>query len=53
MRLTPSYQVTAALNVVVGEYDHLFAQIEGVLQAQAACEKLEGCPSRPAGPLVN
>jgi hypothetical protein len=53
MRLTPSYQVTAALNVAVGEYDQLFAQIDGILQALATCEKLENRPVHSDGPLAN
>jgi transcription-repair coupling factor (superfamily II helicase) len=52
MRLTPSYQVVVTLNIS-DDYEQLFAQIDGVLQVLAACEKLEGCPSRAAGPLAN
>ena len=39
MRLTPSYQIIVRL--LTGEYEQIFAQIEGILQALAACEKLE------------
>jgi transcription-repair coupling factor (superfamily II helicase) len=53
VRLTPSYQVTAAISVVAGEYDPLFAQIDGVLQALAACEKLDNRPVHSGGPLAN
>jgi transcription-repair coupling factor (superfamily II helicase) len=52
MRLTPSFQVIVTLNLS-DDYEKFFTQIDGVLQALAACEKLEGCPSRSAGPLVN
>lgn len=52
MRLTPSYQVIVTLNIS-DDYQQLFTQIEGVLQVLAACEKLESCPNRAAGPLVN
>jgi hypothetical protein len=31
----------------------LFEQLDGVLQALAACEKLEAGPGRPAGPLAS
>ncbi|MGH7918243.1 MAG: TRCF domain-containing protein, partial [Candidatus Binataceae bacterium] len=52
MRLTPSYQVMVGLKTD-GEYEQIFAQIDGVLQALAACEKLEIEPGRAAGPLAN
>jgi len=51
MRLTPSYQVMVRLTT--GDYEQLFAQIDGVLQALAACEKLESQPIRPTGPVLN
>jgi transcription-repair coupling factor (superfamily II helicase) len=51
MRLTPSYQVIA--RVRTGDYEQLFAQIDGILQALAACENLENQSSRPAGPVLN
>src|SRR5271170_7370100 len=51
MRLTPSYQVIVRLKT--GDYEQLFAQIEGILQALAACEKLENQSSRAASPLLN
>jgi hypothetical protein len=34
-------------------YELLFEQLDGVLQALAACEKLEAVPGRPAGPLAS
>jgi transcription-repair coupling factor (superfamily II helicase) len=53
MRLTPSYQVIVTLNIS-DNYEQLFAQLDGILQALAACEKLEDRPSRgAAGPLAN
>jgi len=51
MRLTPSFQVM--VRVVTGDYERLFAQIDGILQGLAACEKLEDWPGRSAGPLAN
>jgi transcription-repair coupling factor (superfamily II helicase) len=51
MRLTPSYQVIVLLKT--GNYEQLFAQIDGVLQALATCEKLENQPNRPPGPMLN
>jgi transcription-repair coupling factor (superfamily II helicase) len=51
MRLTPSYQVI--VQITVGEYAQIFAQIEAVLQALAACEKLENWPGRSVEPLAN
>jgi transcription-repair coupling factor (superfamily II helicase) len=51
MRLTPSYQVF--VTITPGEYEQVFAQIDGVLQALAACEKLDSQAARPAGPLAN
>ncbi len=51
MRLTPSYQVI--VQIMVGEYEQTFAQIEAVLQALAACEKLENWPGRSVEPLAN
>jgi hypothetical protein len=57
MRLTPSYQVVVRLNIENREaanyYDLLFEQLDGVLQALAACEKLDTAPGRPAGPLAS
>ena len=50
MKLTPSYQVI--VQVTPGEYPEVFAQIDGILQALAACEKLER-PTRTAGQVVN
>ncbi|MGH7932241.1 MAG: TRCF domain-containing protein, partial [Candidatus Binataceae bacterium] len=52
MRLTPAYQVSVRVTTG-GEYEQTFAQIDGVLQVLAGCEKLENWPSRPAGPLAN
>jgi hypothetical protein len=51
MRLTPSYQVIA--RVEPGEYEQLFAQLDGVLQALAGCEKLENWPAAKVGTAVN
>jgi transcription-repair coupling factor (superfamily II helicase) len=51
MRLTPSFQVIVRLQS--GEYEQTFAQIDTVLQALAACEKLGNPAVQPAGPLVN
>jgi transcription-repair coupling factor (superfamily II helicase) len=51
MRLTPSFQVIVRLQS--GEYEQTFAQIDGVLQALAACEKLENSVVPPTGPLMN
>jgi transcription-repair coupling factor (superfamily II helicase) len=51
MRLTPAYQVIVGLTL--GEYAQTFAQIDAVLQALAACEKLENWPSGATAPLAN
>ncbi len=51
MKLTPSYQVIAKIEG--GEYSQMFAQVDGILQALAACEKLEHSAARAAGPVVN
>ena len=51
MRLTPSFQVIVRLQS--GEYEQTFAQIDAVLQALAACEKLGNSAVQPTGPLVN
>ena len=51
IRLTPAFQVIAELTP--GEYEQTFAQIDAVLQALAACEKLENWPSKAAAPLAN
>ena len=51
MRLTPSFQVI--MKIVPGEYEQTFAQIEAVLQALAACEKLESQPVHATGALIN
>jgi transcription-repair coupling factor (superfamily II helicase) len=57
MRLTPSYQVIVRINTANGEsannYELLFEQLDGVLQALAACGKLDSAPGRPAGPLAS
>jgi hypothetical protein len=34
-------------------YELLFEQLDGVLQALAACEKLEAGPGSPARPLAS
>ncbi|MGH7248371.1 MAG: TRCF domain-containing protein, partial [Pseudomonadota bacterium] len=51
MRLTPSFQLIVKL--APGEYAEVFEQIDGVLQALKACERLENASDRSAGPLVN
>jgi transcription-repair coupling factor (superfamily II helicase) len=51
IRLTPAYQIVARIES--GDYEQTFAQIENILQALAACEKLENQPARAAGPLAN
>jgi transcription-repair coupling factor (superfamily II helicase) len=51
MKLTPSYQVMARIEP--GDYDSLFAQLDGVLQALGGCEKLEHQPARGCGPAPN
>ncbi len=57
MRLTPSFQVMVRIETGAGEsgnnYELLFEQLDGVLQALAACEKLETGPGRPAGTLAS
>jgi hypothetical protein len=57
MRLSPSFQVVVQIETGAGEaannYELLFEQLDGVLQALAACEKLEAVPGRPAGPLAS
>ncbi len=51
MRLTPSYQVL--VQIEPAEYEQTFAQLEGVLQALAGCEKLDNWPAAKAGSLIN
>ena len=51
MRLTPSFQVIARIEP--GEYEQLFAQLDGILQALAGCEKLENWPAAKVGTAVN
>jgi transcription-repair coupling factor (superfamily II helicase) len=51
MRLTPSYQVI--VRIEPGEYAQMFEQVAGILQALAACEKLDHPAARVAGPVVN
>jgi transcription-repair coupling factor (superfamily II helicase) len=51
MKLTPSFQVITRLRP--GEYEQTYAQIDGVLQALAACEKFENRPSANAGMMAN
>jgi transcription-repair coupling factor (superfamily II helicase) len=54
MRLTPSFQVMMRLVTgKAGDYEQLFAQIDGILQALAACEKLENLAGRAAERLAN
>ena len=51
MRLTPSFQVIARIEA--GDYEQLFAQLDGILQALAGCEKLENWPAAKVGQAVN
>ena len=51
MRLTPSYQVL--VQIQPAEYEQTFAQLDGVLQALAGCEKLDNWPAAKAGSIVN
>jgi hypothetical protein len=51
MKLTPSFQVIARIEPA--EYEQLFAQLDGVLQALAGCEKLENWPAARVGQAVN
>ena len=51
MRLTPSFQVIARLEP--GDYEQTFAQMNGILQALAGCEKLDNWPAQQAGPVLN
>jgi hypothetical protein len=54
MRLTPSFQVIARIEPgETGDYEQLFAQLDGVLQALAGCEKLENWPAAKAGQALN
>jgi len=57
MRLSPSFQVAVRIETGAGEtgnnYELLFEQLDGVLQALMACEKLEAVPGSPAGPLAS
>jgi transcription-repair coupling factor (superfamily II helicase) len=52
MRLTPAFQVLVRIEPGT-DYEKTFAQIDGILQALAACEKFEPQPARAAGPLAN
>jgi transcription-repair coupling factor (superfamily II helicase) len=51
MRLTPAFQVIIRLSA--GEYEQTYAQIDGVLQALAACERLENRPAANVNAMVN
>ncbi|MDO8433527.1 MAG: transcription-repair coupling factor [Candidatus Binatus sp.] len=51
MRLTPSYQVI--VRIEPGEYEQIFAQLNGILQALAGCEKLDNWPAMKAGQVLN
>jgi transcription-repair coupling factor (superfamily II helicase) len=56
MRLTPSFHVIARIDTGDAgsrNYEMLFAQVDGVLQALAACEKLDPASDRPAGRLAS
>jgi len=51
MKLTPTFQVI--VRVEPGDYEQTFAQMNGILQALAACEKLENWPAQQSGPVLN
>ena len=51
MKLTPSFQVVVRLEP--GDYEQTFEQMNGILQALAACEKLENWPAQHSGPVLN
>ncbi|HKN00776.1 MAG TPA: transcription-repair coupling factor [Candidatus Binataceae bacterium] len=51
MKLTPSFQVI--VRIEPSDYPQVFAQVDGILQALAACEKLEHSAARGVGPVVN
>jgi transcription-repair coupling factor (superfamily II helicase) len=51
MRLAPNAQL--AIRIENRNYDELFEELEPVLQALAACEKLESRVGRAAGQLAN
>ncbi|MGO9450193.1 MAG: transcription-repair coupling factor [Candidatus Binataceae bacterium] len=51
MKLTPSFQVI--VRIEPSDYPQVFAQVDGILQALAACEKLEHSAARAVGPVVN
>jgi len=53
MKLTPSFQVLVRVESATGEYGRLFAQVDGVLQVLAGCEKLDNWPVGRAGPAPN
>jgi hypothetical protein len=53
MKLTPSFQVLVRVETAAGEYGRLFAQVDGVLQVLAGCEKLDNWPAGHAGPAPN
>jgi transcription-repair coupling factor (superfamily II helicase) len=51
MRLTPSFQVI--VRIEPAEYPQLFEQVNSVLQALAACEKLDNRPEPPSRSAPN
>jgi transcription-repair coupling factor (superfamily II helicase) len=51
MRLTPACQVF--VRIESGDYEKIFAQIDGILEALAGCENLGNPPSHPAHPLAS
>jgi transcription-repair coupling factor (superfamily II helicase) len=56
MRLTPSFHVVTRIETGDAgnrNYEMLFEQVDGVLQALAACEKLDATADRPAGRLAS
>ena len=53
MRLTPSFQVMVRIDTAPASTSDLFAQVDGVLQVLAGCEKLDSWPVGHAGPAPN
>ncbi len=51
LKLTPSFQVMVQLEP--GDYERLFAQVDGILQALAGCEKLKSWPAGNARTAPN
>jgi len=51
MRLAPNAQLT--VRIENRNYEELFEELEPILQALAACEKVENRAGRVAGQLAN